>query len=847
MSWIYSLLGLIIVIAGFGMVVWVFRFAKKTLKTREKNNRELDTVIDDGKLVITAIRYALLIMLVLSSLMSSTLLTGVKGSGSDITYAYSTDILNNIDSGYTYDNFNFQNVSVFTDIYNATESFNDESQGDNPAGWVLDESASNFEIEVYGYAFGHNNCLSIDDQTGTAGGWARLNDVITESYGFISFWWYIYDATESFQLRLYGTDLVAHIIEESDHWYYNDGSNHLLGVPDPIDNEWYYVEILYESTAGGYEGLAQYDYRVIINGYASSDIDMVHNYVPEDIFFFTGSSTTTHCLFDAILFDGDTDFVEYDNVYPVNNEIDSLEPDKFQFAFSPTGNLLATGSYSTIEGWTLTDEDLKEDDEGNYLREIEFSAYNGGTESIYRDFDSESYYFHVIFCFDDFGTSLGGTGNNYIQIYKDAGSTLLVDGYFRGYDYYQKIGGSYVNIFDFDYNDGITDEHILDFEISNSYVNLSYYFNGILTEQHAFQGLAVNDGVNRVKYSLVEDGGGGGTIYTDLNYIGVYDNTSSLSDSFGSLIYEDFDNSTWNQEEHYMFDVELEGNCSIAISGSCYNPPSNSYSENIADFDFYNGSYSYNLVDIAIPNGNELTDYYLTFVSNSSLEVSNFSLYGILADSGSDYAYLDFSYYGANLTISYFYVQDEKLYFSMTTESDGAEYIVGTFDFQNYLCANRSFRFIGYRSIGIEAFGYSDYTDATSSTYEILPKQNSFNLIMPQEKEVSQFRVVITDVDDLTYNTTTTGYFTSFTLVYYTDLGLEIIFTNFSTAMIPLMLIFGLALMLAGVYKQNILIPILVVVLSFLCWMTSLIPLWLLFIMIVTGTGFLVITWQRRE
>ncbi|MFX1427571.1 MAG: zinc ribbon domain-containing protein [Promethearchaeota archaeon] len=204
--------------------------------------------------------------------------------------------------------------------YPASYGFESDTIGGDALDWDDSLSDANCGSLVVAEKNGHYNVIEVYDNNG--GSKARLDNYFTDqSYGTVELWISPEDATNGGVVRLLDDDLVENRVYlrlHSEHWYSYDGAVDTLipNVPDPQDNVWQHVRIDFESTSGGYQGLSQYTYEVIIDGINSGPIPFYTNGGSIDRFnIFTSNTATTTRWIDAVGYSWDSGYTIGNNIY----------------------------------------------------------------------------------------------------------------------------------------------------------------------------------------------------------------------------------------------------------------------------------------------------------------------------------------------------------------------------------------------------------------------------------------------------------------------------------------------------------------------------------------------------
>ncbi len=117
-------------------------------------------------------------------------------------------------------------------------------------------------------------------------------DFSGQDYGIIESFVRSSDSTYANNIKLFheDTQLIYFSIYQDKFQYYDEGWHNISGAPTPQDDTWYNICIAFETTDSGYKDLAQYDWKVWINGIEYGDFDFENNYSLNNLHFSTGSA-----------------------------------------------------------------------------------------------------------------------------------------------------------------------------------------------------------------------------------------------------------------------------------------------------------------------------------------------------------------------------------------------------------------------------------------------------------------------------------------------------------------------------------------------------------------------------
>ena len=121
---------------------------------------------------------------------------------------------------------------------------------------------------------GHKNILKI-----SYGFSYSISNKFSQEFGTIEFYFRTEDATEKTIMALKGLETTPHIYFYvfNDDWYFLDNDTFTtidLSGYKPSDNKWHHIRIDFETTSGGYLGLAQEMWRLNVDGHSSGQLEI---------------------------------------------------------------------------------------------------------------------------------------------------------------------------------------------------------------------------------------------------------------------------------------------------------------------------------------------------------------------------------------------------------------------------------------------------------------------------------------------------------------------------------------------------------------------------------------------
>jgi len=551
-------------------------------------------------------------------------------------------------------------------------------------------------------------------------------------------------------------------------------------------------------------------------------------------------------------------FRDLDDKYDVGdnlecNEIEDkrfLEPDKWEFSHDSLFDRLDDGQ-DNPNGWT--DLEDGEDDVNcrmydDYDGVVELYANSGDYIGLYKD--DFTYTTDEIYTFS-FGFEIKyiySILNNdiYLKIYSSDATEIIririnnngTDTYLKywvsGYDYVLLTDGFIINT-----------NYSIDLEINydTDKCLLEYYTNGVYTDDFEFPLIASGKtGLKQVNFDACAD-----TDYVQvyLDYIGIYVNDRPITTDFGSIGVHVCDHSYWYFTEYNLLAVDIIGegiSIYLDVAGYVISVP-NFVHQLLVSSDDYTGLTRFNLYDYLYD------DYWgypyiwggvLWFHFYNTFEFNEVNLEGVKLVEGENEYPLEFDSSGVDVNNSFFYVENDKLYFTITHDDEDLEYIKATFNVENIGGVNRS---ITYKSLLTgNALGYLKiyYDDDSYSSCSLRTYVHTPNIILPQEKTIDEFGVLITDEDKDVVQGTTTGYIEYITLIFIPDISISITVQTLIAIMIPIMIMLVPTLLFYMKFGKNAIIPSFLLM-SFICFITDLIPIWLFFIIAIACGSFMLI------
>jgi len=536
-----------------------------------------------------------------------------------------------------------------------------------------------------------------------------------------------------------------------------------------------------------------------------------------------------------------------DNFYPNEEFIESgMEVDKWEFSYKNLLERFEDGD-DNPSGWTdledgEDDVNCKYNDYQNGL--VEFYAGSGDTIGLYKDtfqytmdilldlsFDFEIKYIYSILNNDLYIKVYSSDNTEIVRIRINNDGTLK---YWNGANYVEIDTGFTINV---DYSIRLSINY------DNDTCLLTYYTNNIYTDDFTFD-LITSDktGLKKVSFEVCAD-----TNYVQvyLDSIGIYVNNRSITTDFASVGLHVSDHCNWYFNEHNLLKFNVIGNniaLYLYVAEYTYTlPPGRKNEEIIGLNNYYGQSKIINLYNFVYDDYWQDSFIYggvLWFHFYDTFEFIEVSIEGVKLNDGTNQYDLEYESSGVDVQNNYFYVENNKLYFTQISDDNDLEFIEATFNIENMLTINYSVRYISVLNGNSEGHFRISYTDDTSTLFPLKTYISAPDVVLPQDKEINELVILITDNDDDSIQGTTTGYITSIKLIYLPDVSITIITTALFSILIPLLILIIPTFLIYMRLGKTAIVPTFLLM-SFICFITNLIPLWVFFIILISSGVFI--------
>lgn len=787
----------------------------------------------------------------------------VKAVESDIDFTFGSDRL--IDTSVYDTSFNMRNQSEYSGNYNGTYSFENEI---GLEGIYIDYVYSVFSptINVIDNFNGHNSVLNF---TTTEASRYRVNHLLGDiESGYIDLW--LSSSTISSSGLIYytnstslaGDNLAFGITFESNNLVakYGDGLGGTSSVVliSAVNNEWYYLSIYFNCTT--------YKVSMWVNGIllVNDEPFMYDNEITGLVYtiYYGSDILNTNLKVDAIGYSWDDNYTIGDNLVPILETNESIqEVDRWEFCIDEsTKEFREDDTLTTILGWDKIEQDFNIESDEHDEDDKQLRFYQGlgmiSPEGLERDFNLNGTLLNITFSFEreDYGGSDDPNGWSVFNFYdNDSNLITRLNITYTTLEYWD--GSNYIELYD-----GI--DNLVYYEF-NVYLNdglafLQFFIDGNLEDVYFLDLINNVIGLGNIDFRLYAPGVGK-VIEVWIDYIGVYEKGLSISNDVGYLsvnnvagTYLLYDLWYWSFAYYNLFDLDVEGNVSITYTrnyvGYTYNyykPSFHVFTDNylglLFDWNLYNESTFHNIY-------NEYKTAYnssINFLVIGDVILNNLSIAGIRAIANGESIPLVYGSNGVNLNNSYFFVEagSNALRFSLTINDNELEYISLGIDLValNILGEDRG---ISFRSdINGSIFGYVGvvYSDGTNTSLSVPTHETTTSAMLPISDTIFSLRILITD-KDLDNDGFCTGYISNLRLIYYPTIKVFIIIDNLLVLIIPLMILLIPSLAMHKKFGVSGAV-IMFILMSVVCVISALIPVWLFFII---GFGSIVFLFKKK-
>lgn len=740
---------------------------------------------------------------------------------------------------------NLRHNNIITGDYNGTYSFANDTIGSIPIGWN-NLSENNALAQILGYNDGHNQILNMKVIDAGDSVIKQTFDDGEQISGSIEFWIKTTDADYDSYFIIYDNNvqkLNLRISTNKFQWYTTDWQD--LDII-PLDNIWYRIRLNFDCISDTvdiyindyYEG--NFAFQVVLDNFDELRINLNSNeYYETNI--------------DAIGYSWSFNYTINENKYPNIQKVDSniLSKDKYEFNLNDDGNPYAMLGFPDVDFWNrysqytynvypdIPDFTVKTKN----INGIKILASLDGTGTGIRNqsLGLSQDKFNITFGFQ---ITLMAEINSYTTFtIHSLSNTEIIRLRFdtqtnqdTNLQYYD--GSSYQDLVSIH---GLDPTRVLEFNlyIYNFSVNLSWYRTDDWTTTYSFPLISNLSGINQIHFYSYDPTSNTDYYQLRLNYIGIYQYNISMCREYGYLDYELIDD--WNLNYHNVLSVNVYNQIIKIIA---FGKIEGLYSNEIFN-EFDNNSFCYNFhTDERI-----IENAHLFLIIQSNFNLSE-SLY-LLIERVKLNQYIDsvfdregiINYYYHNLNNqSYYYVDDlnRLCYHFDITQNDTSEYMILYFDFDSGISSNYMNIYFKCRELSFsigDAYIDMSYFQPPNDRFYLKTYETTINTLLERGKEFSRFHFVIWDQNNNNYtNYIGKGYLYGLQFLYmrYGIPGkIDIITFSLLAIIIPLIIIITPTIGIYSVYKKKEIVIPMMLLMSIICFATSLIPFELFFIMLL--------------
>ena len=320
-----------------------------------------------------------------------------------------------------------------------------------------------------------------------------------------------------------------------------------------------------------------------------------------------------------------------------------------------------------------------------------------------------------------------------------------------------------------------------------------------------------------------------------IDFIGVYIDGKSLSNDFSNYYYalnNEFNNKRYNS-------IEINASGYFGMSVVSFEPLA---VETFTYFIYQNIS---NITYVNVYSENEKTveNAFLSIAANTTFQINYIRIYGIKMTEGLNDYIPSYETSGIQTNLSYFWVNsNNRLQFNLTADDNDLEYIQIQFNINNIPTEDRSLSFTSNINGNSKGYFVLNYRSERSSIIEFPYYETNTKIILPQTETIDKFTILITD-NNLEVNDLCIGYISNIELIYNPDVGITIIISTLIQMIIPLIVMILPSIIMSKKFGISGLIATFILM-SLICVIANLIPIWLFFIIAFGSITFLLL---KRE
>lgn len=778
-------------------------------------------------------------LFVLIGLLFLALSSSVRGDEVSLNFTFEKDILCDLESLPINSTFNIRNQTSFSQTYNSTYSFNDDNDWSEPNGWISNNDVG-CTTTVIPTLDGHDKVLLLNDTSST--GMCEISQSFSpQTSGIVEFWMRINSTNDYYMVEFYssGTSRFRVGFRTGRIQYLETAWTYLLN-PSSAD-VWYFIKLDFDC------GVDTFD--IYLNGEkkdTSAPFQVVSTNIDEIIISGIDATQDYSFYLDGLGYSWDNYYEINDVIMPLIESNETLEIDKFEFALEGINDLSDLNDIDP-SGWTSVEvgggySKIVLDGTSDRCVEIK-STGNAITNGLTKqDFSITGKVLRLSFGLEF--TDLSDVGGAFIISLESSDNTEVIKIRVLGNGWFGYYKGSYIELrndlttgefYDFDlYIDYNFDICLLRYSVDNIFIS-SYSFPLMATGK---QGLKE---VNILTTTVTAN-----NLITQIDYIGIYENGISQSDEFGYLAFDlENDLGIWDFEKQSLLNITAEGSFSLHAGEGEYNAEVGDFGNVFGEREYDSSNLFFNIFD---SGASDIDNPFLVIYLSENHYFNNLSyiaIEGVKMIEGINEYPLEFLSSNIYTNESYFFVDsDNKLQFSLIVNDADIEYILARFDIIDVSSEFRSIDFksdINGKSTGRFWIQYTDF----SELYITLPTHpTTTSITLPNTKTIRYLSLIISDLD-LETSDICEGYITNINLIYYPNVPITITTFNLLAILVPLIVMLVPPFAMYEQFGKNVLLPMFLLM-SIICVITSIIPVWLFFVIVLSSIGFIVME-KKKE
>jgi hypothetical protein len=765
----------------------------------------------------------------------------------DINFTFKNDVFYNNNSVSNNSNFiesrNVKNITTFTGIFNATDSFTNEVAYSDPTNIIIIDEFSG-SINIFPTLDYHNDIVEFND---TSIIFPVLDGryAISSTSGTIELWFrfaqtdmYVYyhiqdgNPADSIMIRFSNAGMIA---------YYDGSWNDLVSY---TANNWIHMRIDFECGGGGYKGLGVQEFEIYINGAKmGANFDMRGNPILMDrLMWQTRIENEGKFYLDGIAFNWIDDYNINDNIVPLQNiSSESLEVDKYTFNYESVGNTMPSGT-DNPSGWTDIESGadrvniaLNESGVKEHCVEIYSSVGAEFNNSIFKDdFNLNTQRLNITFAV--YFHSISGTLSRLNFEVKSLSNDLVIwieirgTGHLRWYT--SNPPGTY-NTLRTNFTTGVYYEFNIYIDYSADLAVLILKEN--LVKTGTFVNELVNIGKSGLRSIIVSGIYSDGSIVMEIDYIGIYDNGSSIANDLGYVVLDLHKDTHYLESTHNnLATINMSGNFELIYSSYIGNPfpiylidstfgsITDGFvvmNENSRLFNFFDdGTIRYDPILVAFLNN-----------GSKGFKFNSVILEGVKMTEGVNTYWLEYTHGNVLTNTSFFRVDNSnRLTFNLTTNDSDLEFIQANFDIDNIATDDRAVYFQSKKN----NLAFAELRLLYPSVSDIIEIPNNIattRTIISQNQTLTELIFLFSDNDITAISGITTGYIKNLRIIVISNLSTTIITLTLLGMIIPLVLIITPTFIFSNRLGKESVVP-LFLIFSLIFTATETIPIWLFFI-----------------